>query len=247
MAEPLTERTSANPGAATPPPPGYAAVTGAQLDALLATATLASPGQRSARVERRTKETQIACHVDLDGVGRAHVDTPIGFFSHMLEAFARHAHVDLSLVVRGDLHIDQHHTVEDTGLVLGEALRQALGDRRGLWRTGDCAFPMDETRAECAVDLSGRPFLRFDAAFTRPAIGALASDLVVEFFAALTNALAANVHLGLRCGDNDHHKAEALFKAFARAFERAAALHPRAHGELPSTKGALDSVGRGTP
>ncbi len=201
------------------------------------------PGPRSAFTERRTKETQILCEVDLDGVGRAEISTPIGFFSHMLEAFARHAHIDLHLAVAGDLEVDQHHTVEDTGLVLGEALRRALGDRRGIWRTASVEFPMDETRAVCAIDLSGRPYLLFDAAFTRAHVGELASDLVVEFFAALTNALAANLHLRLHCGANDHHKIEALFKAFARAFELAAAIHPRAAAEIPSTKGALDSAG----
>ena len=214
------------------------------IDSVLAGAQLQSPGPRSRRVERRTRETQIACHVDIDGVGQAHVDTPIGFFSHMLEAFARHAHVDLSVVVRGDLHIDQHHTVEDTGLVLGTALRQALGERRGIWRTGWCLFPMDETRAEAAIDLSGRPFLIFDAEFQRDFIGELASDLVVEFFQALTTALGANIHLRLCCGHNDHHRAEALFKAFARAFELAAASHPRATSQVPSTKGSLDQVGQ---
>ncbi len=238
-----TTRRHHTPEQATPPPPN----SDAPFAQLLAAATLPSPGPRAARVVRQTRETQIVCHLDLDGVGRAYVDTPIGFFSHMLEAFARHAHLDLHLVARGDLHIDQHHTVEDTGLVLGEALRQALGDRRGIWRTGSCLFPMDETRAECVLDLSGRPFLRFEAAFTRDHIGALASDLVVEFFQAVTNSLAANVHLRICVGDNDHHKAEALFKAFARAFETAATLHPRARDEVPSTKGALDSAGRSAP
>ncbi|MCB9738195.1 MAG: imidazoleglycerol-phosphate dehydratase HisB [Deltaproteobacteria bacterium] len=207
---------------------------------------LEAPGPRSAFVERMTRETQIRCEVDLDGVGRSAVSTPIGFLTHMLEAFARHAHVDLAIAVQGDLEVDQHHTVEDTGLVLGEALRRALGDRRGIWRTASLEFPMDETRAACAIDLSGRPFLIFDAHFTRDHIGTLASDLLVEFFAALTNSLAANLHLRLCCGENDHHKAEALFKAFARAFELAAAIHPRAAAEIPSTKGALDQVGVGT-
>lgn len=201
------------------------------------------PGPRSAYTERKTKETQILCELDLDGVGRAVISTPIGFFSHMLEAFARHAHIDLHIAVAGDLEVDQHHTVEDTGLVLGEALRRALGERRGIWRTASMEFPMDETRAACAIDLSGRPYLQFDATFGRDHVGELATDLVVEFFAALTNALAANLHLRLQCGANDHHKIEALFKAFARAFELAAAIHPRAAHEIPSTKGALDSAG----
>lgn len=232
--------TNTGPGDATPAPP----MSDIPFADLLSAAILPAPGARSARVIRETKETQIVCHVDLDGVGSAHVDTPIGFFSHMLEAFARHAHIDLHLVARGDLHIDQHHTVEDTGLVLGEALRRALGDRRGIWRTGWCLFPMDETRAECSLDLSGRPFLRFEVDFSRDYIGALASDLVVEFFQAVANSLAANLHMRICCGENDHHKAEALFKSFARAFELGAAHHPRARDEVPSTKGALDSAGR---
>ena len=205
---------------------------------------LPTPGPRAAFVERLTRETQIRCEVDLDGVGRSSVHTPLGFLTHMLEAFARHAHVDLSIHVVGDLEVDQHHTVEDTGLVLGEALRSALGDRRGIWRTANVEFPMDETRAACAVDLSGRPYLVFNAEFTRDHVGALATDLVIEFFQALTTSLAANVHLRLCCGHNDHHRVEALFKAFARAFELAAAVHPRAAAEIPSTKGALVLVGR---
>ncbi|MBI5607902.1 MAG: imidazoleglycerol-phosphate dehydratase, partial [Deltaproteobacteria bacterium] len=139
-----------------------------------------------------------------------------------------------------DLHVDQHHTVEDTGLVLGQALRQALGDRRGIWRCGDARFPMDEALAECAIDIAGRPYLCFDATFSRPFLGELQSDLLHEFFAAVAMGLGANVHLRLLSGENDHHKSEALFKAFARALERAVARHPRAVGEVPSTKGAMD-------
>lgn len=203
---------------------------------------LPAPGPRSAEVVRTTRETEIRCHLDLDGVGRAEVSAPIGFLGHMLEALARHSHIDLHIAIRGDLHVDQHHTVEDTGLVIGEALKRALGERRGIWRTASCEFPMDETRAACAIDLSGRPFLQFEAEFSRSHVGELATDLVVEFFAALTNSLAANVHLRLCCGANDHHKIEALFKAFARALELAAAHHPRATAEIPSTKGALDGA-----
>ncbi len=209
---------------------------------------LPAPGPRSATVVRETRETKIHCHLDLDGVGRAEVSAPIGFLGHMLEALARHSHIDLHIAIAGDLQVDQHHTVEDTGLVVGEALRRALGERRGIWRTASCEFPMDETRAACAIDLSGRPYLQFEAAFSRSHVGEMATDLVVEFFAALTNALAANVHLRLCCGANDHHKIEALFKAFARAFELAAAQHPRAVAEIPSTKGALDgAAATGTP
>ena len=197
------------------------------------------PAARTATCERNTRETQIACSVDLDGVGRAEIQCEIGFFAHVLDAFARHAHVDLSLTIAGDLYIDQHHTVEDTGIVLGTALRQALGERRGIWRTGSCRFPMDETLAECAIDLSGRPCLFFDAKCERQHVGDLDADLVLEFFGGLTTALAANIHLELIRGGNDHHRVEALFKAFGRAFELAAARHPRAVAELPSTKGHL--------
>ena len=192
-------------------------------------------------VERTTQETQIRCEVDLDGVGKSEIACPIGFLGHMLEALARHAHLDLVLTIAGDLYVDQHHTVEDTGLVLGQALRQALGDRRGIWRCGDARFPMDEALAECAIDIAGRTYLSFDVTFSRPFLGELQSDLVHEFFAAVAMGLGANVHLRLLSGDNDHHKCEAVFKAFARSLELAVARHPRAVSEVPSTKGALDS------
>ena len=196
---------------------------------------------RVAAVKRHTRETQIDCDVDLDGVGKTEVSCEIGFLAHMLEAFARHAHVDLRMAIDGDLHIDQHHTVEDSGLVLGRALREALGDRRGIWRTGHSRFAMDEALAEAAVDLSGRPYLVFEARFARPAVGDLQTDLVVEFFQAVATALAANIHLELIRGDNTHHCIEAMFKAFGRAFELAASRHPRAVAEVPSTKGSLDA------
>lgn len=195
---------------------------------------------RQATVERNTRETQIRVSVNLDGSGHTEVDCPIGFLGHMLEALGRHAHFDLQVHVRGDLHVDQHHTVEDTAIVLGHAIRQALGERRGIWRTGWCRFPMDEVLAECAIDLGGRPHFLWDASFQRPFIGELQSDLVREFFQALSIALAANLHLQVVRPGNDHHQAEALFKATARALEMAVALHPRAKEELPTTKGALD-------
>lgn len=199
------------------------------------------PPHRVGRVVRHTRETQIEAVVDLDGVGNTQVDCPIGFFGHMLEALGRHAHLDLTLSVRGDLHVDQHHTVEDTAIVLGEAIRKALGDRRGIWRTGWCRFPMDETLAECAIDIAGRPHLVFEAAFTKDKVGEFHTDLTVEFFQAMAIALGCNLHLTLVRGQNDHHKVEALFKAFARALEMAVAVHPRAWAEIPSTKGHLDT------
>jgi imidazoleglycerol-phosphate dehydratase len=195
---------------------------------------------RTAEVVRNTRETQISARVDLDGTGETDIECPIGFLAHMLDAFGRHAHVDLTMRIAGDLHIDQHHTVEDAGIVLGQALREALGDRRGIWRTGHCRFPMDETLAEAAVDLSGRPFCVFLVPFERAFIGELQSDLVVEFFRAFAGGLAANLHVELVRGENDHHRCEATFKAVARAFELAAARHPRASDALPSTKGHLD-------
>ncbi len=194
---------------------------------------------RTAAVARETRETQIRVAVDLDGQGTADVRCEIGFFAHMLEAFARHAHVDLEIAIAGDLHIDQHHTVEDTGIVLGQALREALGDRRGIWRAASCRFPMDEALAVVSVDIGGRPYLHFDARFSREQVGDFETDLVVEFFRAVSQSLAANIHVELARGDNDHHCIEAIFKAFARAFELAAARHPRATG-VPSTKGSLD-------
>lgn len=196
--------------------------------------------ERKATVERLTKETQIVCSVDLDGVGHTEIDCEIGFFAHMLEALGRHAHLDLHMRIRGDLHIDQHHTVEDTAMVLGQAIRKALGDRRGIWRSATMRFPMDETLAECSIDIAGRPHLVFAADFAREKIGDLHTDLVVEFFAALSHSLGCNLHLELIRGHNDHHKCEALFKAFARALEFAVAIHPRASQEVPSTKGSLD-------
>jgi len=206
----------------------------------MAEGLIAARRNRTASVERNTKETQITCRVDLDGVGKTRIDCPIGFLGHMLEALGRHAHFDLEMTIRGDLHVDQHHTVEDTALVLGQAVRQALGDRTGIWRTGFCRFPMDETLAECAIDIAGRPHLVYHAEFTRLHVGELQTDLVVEFFQALAISLGCNVHLELVRGHNDHHKVEALFKAFARALELAVAIHPRAFAEVPSTKGALD-------
>jgi imidazoleglycerol-phosphate dehydratase len=195
---------------------------------------------RRGHVQRDTRETQIQATVHLDGVGRTRVDCEIGFFAHMLEALGRHAHIDLDVTIRGDLHVDQHHTVEDTAIVIGGAIREALGDRRGVWRTGAFRFPMDEALADCAIDLSGRPHLTFKAAFRNEKVGDLHTDLVHEFFQALAIALGATVHLTLERGENDHHKIECLFKAFARALELAVAIHPRAAAEVPSTKGALD-------
>jgi imidazoleglycerol-phosphate dehydratase len=206
--------------------------------------TAASPPRRRAEVRRATRETDIRCALDLDGSGEASVATPIGFLTHMLETLARHALLDLDLAVaRGDLEVDQHHTVEDTGLVLGQALAQALGDRAGISRAGWARHPMDEALADAAVDLSGRPCLVLEARFEGPKVGELEVSLVHDFFDALARSLGANIHLDLVRGRNDHHRVEALFKAFARALRAAVAREPRLEGKVLSAKGALDLGG----
>jgi imidazoleglycerol-phosphate dehydratase len=194
---------------------------------------------RSASIERNTRETQIRAEIDLDGTGSNDVQCEIGFFAHMLEAFSKHGHFDLVLHIAGDLHIDQHHTVEDAGLVLGRAFREALGDRKGIWRTGHCRFPMDEALAVVSIDLSGRPYLHFEAAFGKEQVGDFQTDMVIEFFRAVSQSLGATVHVDLLRGDNAHHCIEAIFKAFGRALEISASHHPRAR-TVPSTKGSLD-------
>lgn len=194
---------------------------------------------RSATVSRHTRETQIDAQFCIDGTGSADIACEIGFFAHMLDTFARHGHFDLQLKIVGDLHIDQHHTVEDTGMVLGKAIRDALGDRKGIWRTGHCRFPMDEALAVVSVDIGGRPYLHFDATFAKEKVGDFSTDMVIEFFRAIAGAMGANVHVELPRGDNAHHCIEAIFKAFARACELAMSRHPRAEA-VPSTKGSLD-------
>jgi imidazoleglycerol-phosphate dehydratase/histidinol-phosphatase len=189
---------------------------------------------RTAVVERKTKETRIRVEVDLDREGAAEVSTGLGFFDHMLEQIGRHGGFKLALRCEGDLHVDEHHTVEDSALALGEALRQALGDKRGIARYG-FVLPMDETRAEALVDLSGRPWLVFEGQFPRDRVGDLPTELVPHFFRSLSDALGANLHLRVD-GDNAHHMVEACFKATARALRMALR---REGAELPSTKGVL--------
>ncbi len=197
-------------------------------------------GPRTAEVARHTSETRIACRLALDGSGAARLATGIGFLDHMLTALARHALLDLEIFCEGDLHIDQHHSVEDCGIVLGQALRQALGDKRGVRRYGHAILPMDEARAECALDLSGRPFLHWDVSFARDKVGSMDTELFEEFFRALAFNAAITLHLSLRAGTNQHHIAEACFKAFARALRMAVEHDPRAPGAVPSTKGSLE-------
>jgi imidazoleglycerol-phosphate dehydratase len=194
---------------------------------------------RSATLARRTSETDITLTLSLDGSGTGQIDTGIGFFDHMLVAFARHGLFDLTVAARGDLHIDAHHTVEDVGIVLGQAVAQALGDKRGIRRFGQALVPMDEALAEAAIDISGRAHLAWNVAFAREAIGAMDTQLVEEFFRAFTGNAKLTLHMTRRAGENAHHVAEACFKAAARALRMAVEADPRAADAIPSTKGSL--------
>ncbi|AOW47385.1 imidazoleglycerol-phosphate dehydratase HisB [Acetobacter ascendens] len=194
---------------------------------------------RQATIHRVTSETDIAITLDLDGSGQADIQTGLGFFDHMLTALAKHALFDLKVTVKGDLYIDGHHSVEDTGIALGMALKQALGDKRGVRRFGHALVPLDEALCEAVVDLSGRPFLAFDATFTRDRIGDLDTELVEEFFRAFAMSAMLTLHLTEKAGKNCHHIAEAAFKALARALRMAVEPDPRAQGSIPSTKGVL--------
>jgi imidazoleglycerol-phosphate dehydratase len=194
---------------------------------------------RSAEVVRETKETQIRVRVDLDGSGRADVSTGVGFFDHMLESFARHGGFDLEVVTKGDLHIDMHHTVEDTGIVIGQAFNKALDGFKGIRRFGHAYVPMDETLTRCAIDLSNRAYLVWKVAFKTPKIGEFDTELFKEFHHAFAMNCGACVHLETLYGDNSHHIAESGFKALARALRAAVELDPKTHGQAPSTKGVL--------
>lgn len=194
--------------------------------------------ERKARFHWKTREVEAQIEVNLDGSGRAEVSTGIGFFDHMLDAFARNSLIDAVIAVRGDLDVDDHHTVEDTGIALGKAIKEALGDKKGIVRYGWAILPMDEALVRAALDLSGRPFF----ALVRPRrfgrVGEFDGELTEEFFRALVNNLGMNLHVEVLAGWNDHHVIEAIFKAVGRAFRMAAALDPRVQG-VPSTKGAL--------
>lgn len=197
------------------------------------------PGGRTAEIARETSETRLRLRLDLDGSGAARVATGIGFFDHMLTALARHALLDLDVEAQGDLHVDFHHTTEDVGIVLGSALAQALGDKRGVRRYGHALVPMDEALAEAAVDLSGRPFFAWSVEFAQPKIGEMDTDLFEEFFRALAMNGLLTLHIRQLAGRNAHHVAEACFKAVARALRAACEPDPRAAGAIPSTKGSL--------
>ena len=187
---------------------------------------------------RNTKETQISITICLDGQGNNHINTGIPFFDHMLDGFARHGLFDLDVDVKGDLHVDCHNTVEDTGIVLGQAIAKALGDKAGIKRYGSFLLPMDETLALCAIDLSGRPYLKYTAEFTSELIGGLDTEMIREFFYAGSYSAAMNLHLRIIDEGNNHHMAEALFKAFGKALDLAVMKEPRIQG-VWSTKGSL--------
>ncbi len=194
--------------------------------------------ERTARVTRTTKETDITVELVVDGAGKAAVDTGVPFFNHMLESFARHGFFDLTVRARGDLEVDQHHTVEDVGLALGQALREALGDKSGICRFGDAACPLDEALVRVTVDLSGRPFFVYEVTITQTRVGSFDTELVHDFLLALTNQVGMNLHVDMVRGRNPHHIIEATFKALARALDWATQIDPRIEGVL-STKGAL--------
>jgi imidazoleglycerol-phosphate dehydratase len=194
---------------------------------------------RRATITRKTNETEITVSVGLDGAGIARVATGIGFFDHMIEQVARHSGIDLEATAKGDLHIDMHHTVEDTGIALGQALRQALGDRKGIARYADVHLPMDETLTRVAIDVSGRPFLVFKSEFTAPKIGDFDTELVREFFQAFAINAGITLHVETLYGANSHHIAESCFKGLARALRIAITVDERRKDEIPSTKGSL--------
>jgi len=195
--------------------------------------------QRTADIHRNTLETQVRVKLDLEGTGKSQLATGVGFFDHMLDQIARHGLIDLQVDARGDLHIDAHHTVEDVGITLGQALTKALGDKKGLARYGHAYVPLDEALSRVVVDLSGRPGLSFNVEFTRARIGEFDVDLIREFFQGLVNHAGITVHIDNLRGINAHHQAETVFKAFARALRMAITADPRLGETVPSTKGSL--------
>lgn len=194
--------------------------------------------ERIGQVNRKTKETDIQASLSIDGTGKSMINTGIGFFNHMLEGFSKHGFFDLNLNCEGDLAVDGHHTVEDCGIVLGTAIKEALGDKVGIKRYGSFVLPMDETLVLCAVDLCGRPYLNYDASFTTERVGYLDTELIREFFYAVSYSAGMNLHIKVLDGGNNHHIAEAMFKAFGKALDEATTIDPRIH-EVLSTKGSL--------
>ena len=194
--------------------------------------------EREAKLTRKTKETDISVILQLDGTGKSMVNTGIGFFNHMLEGFARHGLFDLEINCEGDLAVDCHHTIEDCGIVLGNAIKKAVGDKKGIRRFGSCILPMDETLVLCAIDLSGRAYLQFDAEFTTERMGYMDPEMVKEFFYAISYSAGMNLHIKVLSPGNNHHMIEAMFKAFARALDDATVIDPRIT-DILSTKGSL--------
>jgi imidazoleglycerol-phosphate dehydratase len=207
--------------------------------ATIATAPVIFAPARTAHVARRTKETSIAAEVNLDGTGRYEVNTGIGFLDHMLEQLSRHSLIDLRVVAKGDLHIDYHHTTEDSGIAIGEAVAKALGDRAGIQRFGESTVPMDETLTRVALDCSNRPYLIWKVNFTKPKLGEMDTELFKEWFQAFAQAAGLTLHVENLYGENNHHIVESCFKATARALRMAVAIDPRKDGAVPSTKGTL--------
>jgi imidazoleglycerol-phosphate dehydratase len=206
---------------------------------LIKGARIKGTSMRKGSVKRKTKETDVEVEIDLDGQGRAHAETGIGFLDHMLDLLARHSRIDISVKAKGDLHIDHHHTTEDVGIALGQAVRQALGDMKGITRYADVHVPMDEALTRVALDISGRPFLVFRCEFVRDKVGSFDTELVQEWFQAFATNSGITLHVETLYGTNDHHIAESCFKALARALRAAVAIDPRAKDEVPSTKGSL--------
>jgi imidazoleglycerol-phosphate dehydratase len=194
---------------------------------------------RTARIARKTHETDIAVEVNLDGTGQYEVSTGIGFLDHMIEQFSRHSLIDIACRVVGDLHVDQHHTAEDSAIAIGQAIAQALGDKRGIGRYGSAYSPMDETLARVALDISGRPYFVWKAAFTQAKLGELDTELIEHWFHSIGQAVGITLHIELLYGTNNHHICEAIFKGFARAMRTAVELDPRKGDAVPSTKGQL--------
>lgn len=194
--------------------------------------------ERIATISRKTKETDISINLNLDGTGKYDISTGIGFFDHMLEGFTRHGFFDMDCKVTGDLHVDGHHTVEDVGIVLGQAIAKAAGDKKGIARYGYFILPMDDALALCSIDFCGRPYLNYDCELTVPKVGELETELIKEFFYAVSYSAGMNLHIKMLAGDNNHHMIEAMFKAFAKALDMALSMDERITGVL-STKGTL--------
>ena len=198
---------------------------------------------RKAKVERNTKETQISSTVNLDGVGKSNIDTGIGFLDHMVEQISRHGLLDIDLKAKGDLHIDDHHTTEDSGYVIGEAISKALGERKGINRYGNAHIPMDETLTRVVIDLSGRPYLVWKVSFTQKRLGEMDTELFKEWFQAFAQAIGANIHVENLYGTNNHHIIESCYKGLARSLRDAVRIEPKIIEQVPSTKGVLRQDG----